>query len=128
SPPTPARWASAVRARPASAAATAAGSAGPSAAATKSAATASVGPTTPVSAAAVAAATVASIPTAATVALGARRRRGREVCEVRTGVALGHDFALVDPALDADAAERRARLVEAVVDVGAHPVQRHATV
>src|SRR6476660_6045245 len=31
-------------------------------------------------------------------------------------VALGHDLALVDPALDADAPERRARLVKAVVD------------
>ena len=48
--------------------------------------------------------------------------------EVGAGVALGHDLALVDPALDADAAGRRARLVEAVVDVGAHRVQRHAAV
>src|SRR5207302_7214142 len=40
--------------------------------------------------------------------------------------ALGHDLALVDPDLDADAAEGRLRLCEAVVDVGADRVQRHA--
>src|SRR5215831_15385801 len=45
------------------------------------------------------------------------------------GLALGpglRRFALVDPDLDADPAERRAGLVEAVVDVGAQGVQRHA--
>ncbi len=42
-------------------------------------------------------------------------------------VALGHDLALVDPDLDADPAERRLRLGEAVVDVGADRVQRHTT-
>ena len=42
--------------------------------------------------------------------------------------ALGHDLALVDPALDADPAGRRARLGEAVVDVGAQGVERHAAV
>src|SRR5690348_12908200 len=44
------------------------------------------------------------------------------------GLALGpggRRFALVDPDLDADPAERRAGLVEAVVDVGAQRVQRH---
>ena len=41
--------------------------------------------------------------------------------------ALRHDLALVDPDLDADAAGRGARLDEAVVDVGADRVQRHAT-
>src|SRR5262249_54494291 len=41
-------------------------------------------------------------------------------------VALGHDLALVDPDLDADAAGRRPRLDEAVVDVCADRVQRHA--
>src|SRR5262249_28346280 len=40
--------------------------------------------------------------------------------------ALGHDLALVDPDLDADAAGGSARLDEAVVDVGADRVQRHA--
>ena len=40
--------------------------------------------------------------------------------------ALGHDLALVDPDLDADAAEGRLRLGEAVVDVGADRVQRDA--
>src|SRR5438105_10780935 len=40
--------------------------------------------------------------------------------------ALGHDLALVDPDLDADPAEGRLRLGEAVVDVGADRVQRHA--
>ena len=39
---------------------------------------------------------------------------------------LGHDLALVDPHLDADAAEGRLGLAEAVVDVGAQRVQRHA--
>src|SRR5665647_3344868 len=40
---------------------------------------------------------------------------------------LGRLIALVDPDLHADAAERRTSLVEAVVDVGAQGVQRHAT-
>ena len=42
--------------------------------------------------------------------------------------ALGHDLALVDPHLHADAAEGGAGLVEAVVDVRAQSVQRHASV
>src|SRR5581483_9081722 len=41
-------------------------------------------------------------------------------------VPLGHDLALVDPDLDADPAERRLRLGQPVVDVGADRVQRHA--
>src|SRR5205823_4011586 len=41
-------------------------------------------------------------------------------------VAGGHDLALVDPDLDADAAVRRLRLDESVVDVGADRVQRDA--
>ena len=53
---------------------------------------------------------------------------GLHLGEVGAGVALGHDLALVDPALDADAAEGRAGLVEAVVDVRAQRVQRDATV
>ena len=40
-------------------------------------------------------------------------------------VALGHDLALVDPDLHADAAVGRLGLDEAVVDVGADRVQRH---
>src|SRR5205085_9453548 len=48
--------------------------------------------------------------------------------EVGAAVALGHDLALVDPALHANAPERRPGLVEAVVDVGAHGVERHAAV
>src|SRR3712207_9539118 len=48
--------------------------------------------------------------------------------QVHPAEALGHDLALVDPALHADPPERRARLVEAVVDVGAHGVQRDAAV
>src|SRR5439155_1404480 len=40
--------------------------------------------------------------------------------------ALGHDLALVDPDLHADAAEGRLRLDEPVVDVGADRVQRNA--
>src|SRR5207247_3635350 len=42
-------------------------------------------------------------------------------------VALGHDLALVDPDLDADPAGVRLGLHEAVVDVRADRVQRHAT-
>src|SRR3954469_2890376 len=45
---------------------------------------------------------------------------------VEAAVALGHDLALVDPGLDADPAEGRLRLDEAVVDVGADRVQRDA--
>ena len=46
---------------------------------------------------------------------------------VAAGVeALGHDLALVDPDLDADAAEGRLRLGEAVVDVRTQRVQRDA--
>src|SRR5206468_1120073 len=41
-------------------------------------------------------------------------------------VALGHDLALVDPDLDADPAEGRLRLGEAVIDVGTDRVQRDA--
>src|SRR4029078_5644696 len=75
------------------------------------------------------AAVTAAAPTPAIVALvvtapGRLVQRG----EVSAGVAGGHDLALVDPALDADAAERRAGLVEAVVDVGPQRVQRHAPV
>src|SRR6478735_1873224 len=44
----------------------------------------------------------------------------------RAAVALGHDLALVDPDLDADASGRGPSLHEAVVDVGADRVQRHA--
>src|SRR5207342_702859 len=40
--------------------------------------------------------------------------------------ALGHDLALVDPHLDADPPERRLGLGEAVVDIGAQRVERHA--
>src|SRR5205807_10615475 len=42
-------------------------------------------------------------------------------------VTLRHDLALVDPDLHADPAERQLRLDEAVVDVGADRVQRHAS-
>src|SRR4029079_10772608 len=40
---------------------------------------------------------------------------------------VGEDLTLVDPHLHADAAERRARLGLAVVDVGPQRVQRHST-
>src|SRR5438067_78064 len=56
-------------------------------------------------AAASASATVATVATTASVAVVARRRRRREVGEVGARVALGHDLALVDPALHADPAE-----------------------
>src|SRR5215469_13851159 len=58
-----------------------------------------------------------------TVTALARAQRGL------VGLALGpggRRFALVDPDLDPDPAERGPRLVEAVVDVGAQRVQRHA--
>src|SRR4029079_514284 len=64
----------------------------------------------------------------AIVAIGLARARIVERGQVGAGVAGGHDLALVDPALHADAAERRAGLVEAVVDVRAQRVQRHAAV
>ena len=48
------------------------------------------------------------------------------VAGLNSFVALRHDLALVDPDLHADAAERRLRLDEAVVDVGAKGVERHA--
>src|SRR5687768_16605972 len=51
------------------------------------------------------------------VGLSAARHRRRRV----------EDFAAVDPALDADDAEGRVRLGEAVVDVGAQRVQGQAT-
>ena len=51
-----------------------------------------------------------------------------EVLVAAGAVALGHDLALVDPALDADPAGRGPRLDEAVVDVGAQRVQRDAAV
>src|SRR5207248_516012 len=73
----------------------------------------------PAAAAALAAAatTVAATPT---VASGPLRRLWRWLIhdrQVGAGVALGHDLALVDPALDADPAERGTGFVEAVVDV-----------
>ena len=62
-------------------------------------------------------------------ALTSAMRSGAKGCKIQVGarVALGHDLALVDPALHADAAERRLGLEEAVVDVGAQRVQRDAT-
>src|SRR4029453_10806396 len=54
---------------------------------------------------------------------GGGTRRGRLLLRELTG----GDVALVDPHLDADPAERRAGLVEAVVDVGPQRVQRDAT-
>src|SRR5205807_6406344 len=46
---------------------------------------------------------------------------------VVAGDLVGEDVALVDPHLHADAPEGRARLAEAVVDVGPQRVQRHPT-
>ena len=60
-----------------------------------------------------------------------RRFRGAELLLFLVGagaIALGHDLALVDPALHADSAGGRPRLDEAVVDVGAERVERHAAV
>src|SRR5664279_809123 len=93
--------------------------------ATASAATATTGATATTTAVATVTATAATVVAAVAVAL---RGGSIEVGQVSAGVALGHDLALVDPALDTDAPERRARLVEAVVDVRTHRVQRHATV
>ena len=97
------------------------------AAATAAAATAAAGAAAAATVAAPAAVTAATATTVV-VALGLALRRLVERGEVLTGVAGGHDLALVDPALHADAAERRTGLVEAVVDVGAQRVQRHAAV
>src|SRR5580704_2755742 len=55
-------------------------------------------------------------------ALAAGPERGLEGLALGPG---GRRVTLVDPDLDADPAERRARLVEAVVDVGTQRVQRH---
>src|SRR5207253_10767285 len=95
------------------------------AAGTRSAATAarSPGSAATASAAASAAATAATAtvtvaaPAATAVAILLLLGRALHVGEVRAGVALGHDLALVDPALHADAPERRLGLEEAVVDV-----------
>src|SRR5262249_18678781 len=78
-------------------------------------------------------------PTAAAALAGGAEALGRAaaaaslvlVAEARVAlrdafVALGHDLALVDPDLHADPAVGRLRLGEAVVDVGADRVQRHA--
>src|SRR5437764_755741 len=46
---------------------------------------------------------------------------------VEAAVTLPHDPALVDPDLDADPAEGQLRLDEAVIDVGADRMERHAT-
>src|SRR6185312_1548059 len=66
----------------------------------------------------------------------ARTRAGRPVAtlaqrlgsrgRLALGTRTGRHLALVDPHLHADAAERGAGLVEAVVDVRAQGVQRHA--
>src|SRR5690606_37937825 len=56
--------------------------------------------------------------------------RGNRVREAGVGRGTGAvivDLALEDPALHADRASGRERLVEAVVDVGAQRVQRDAT-
>src|SRR6478672_10448974 len=63
--------------------------------------------------------TVSAVTTRAT---GRARRGGLLASEL-----LGRHVTLVDPDLDTDAAERRTGLVEAVVDVRAQGVQRHAT-
>src|ERR1019366_476938 len=75
-----------------------------------------------------ASATIAPVTSTAPFAVVARGSGRGHVGEVRAGVALGHDFALVDPALHADAPEGGAGLVEAVVDVRAHGVQWHPSV
>src|SRR5215207_4221705 len=78
----------------------------------------------PAAIAAIAAATAAAVVAIAGPAAGGLVERG----EVGAAVAGGHDLPLVDPALDADAAEGGARLVEAVVDVRTQRVQRDAAV
>src|SRR4051794_13704584 len=78
--------------------------------------------------AAAAAPAPAAAPAAAIAAVLALLLRSLHLGEVGARVALGHDLALVDPALHADAPECRAGLVEAVVDVGAHRVQRDAAI
>src|SRR5436305_1995432 len=77
-----------------------------------------------------AASSTAVAPTApvATRALGSLGGGLIHARQVRAGVALRHDLALVDPALDADPAKRGCGLVESVIDVGPERVQRHASV
>ena len=84
--------------------------------------------TTARTAATTAATTVPAGTAVAASAIGSLRGGLVHDRQVGAGVALGHDLALVDPALDADPAEGRASLVEAVVDVGAQRVQRDAAV
>src|SRR5215218_7840832 len=118
-------------ARAAATASAAAPAAATAATATAAATARAAAPTaTAVAPAAATAAAVAPVAAAAAiVAVVAPTGAGLvERGQVGAGVAGGHDLALVDPALDADAAERRAGLVEAVVDVGAQRVQRHPTV
>src|SRR4051812_24659546 len=62
--------------------------------------------------------------TAVGAGAAARRARGRGLLASEL---LGRDVTLVDPDLDADPAERRTGLVEAVVDVGPQRVQRDPT-
>src|SRR6185437_6172693 len=73
-------------------------------------------------------AAITSVATTTTVAVATRRRGSAHVGEIGTCISLGHDLALVHPTLDANAPESGTCLVEAVVDVGAHRVQRHAPI
>src|ERR1019366_8032095 len=110
--------------------ASAAGTAGSTSTARTAGSTSTAGTTRPAPTAAARAASATTAPVTSTAPVaGVARGSGRgHVGEVRAGVALGHDFALVDPALHADAPEGGAGLVEAVVDVRAHGVQWHPSV
>src|SRR4029453_13258147 len=67
-------------------------------------------------------------PSAAGAAAAAIARALAAGVPVAGAIALRHDLPVVVPALDADPPGRGARLVEAVVDVGAKRVQRDAPV
>src|SRR5690606_34288079 len=71
------------------------------------------------------AAAAATLRTLAALAAATARGALRGLLGLALGAG-GRGVALVDPHLDADAAERGAGLEEAVVDVGAEGVQRHA--
>src|SRR5437764_264196 len=88
----------------------------PAATATRPAATATRPAATATRPAATPAGTTAAVATAAAGTLGCLRGSLVHDRQVGAGVTLGHDLALIDPTLDADPAEGRTGLMEAVVD------------
>ena len=72
------------------------------------------------------AATVTTVAAGATVAAVASAAFAAFVLGVGVGLFAGGEFALTDPAFDADLSVERVRLVETVVNVGAERVQRES--